>query len=275
MGSAPLSDAVIAAVAKLVDDAQSERREPSHSDIEFLINQTGLSTGDPKGQGQIVGKAKRVRATLSFAMERSPSEGEAFVAKFLSLIRARGGFRPESHNYVGREAIENAVEIFRSEGYQLSSDGELQATLLEGLTRGELTEALAAYARRAKRGIGDAALVTGTGKDLIEATAAHILKSRFGDYPSHSDFPTLLGQTFVALGMATPQESLKTGEPSHYSLERAMFNAACAVNKLRNKEGTGHGRPWLPSVSDVQARAAVEIIGCIAEYLLSVHNEGK
>lgn len=272
MGSAPLSDAVIAAVAKLVDDAQSEKREPSHSDIGFLINQTGLSAGDPKVQGQNVGKAKRVRATLSFAMEQSPSEGEALVAKLLSLVRASGGFRPESQNYVGQEPIKNAIAIFRSEGYQLSSDGELQAALLENLTGGELTEALASYARRAKRGVGDAALLTGTGKDLIEATAAHILKSRFGDYPSNSNFPMLLGQTFVALGMATPQHASKTGEPSHHRLERAMFETACAVNQLRNKEGTGHGRPWLPSVSDAQARAAVEIIGCIAEYLLSVHN---
>jgi hypothetical protein len=275
MNSAPLSDAVIIAVAKLVDDAQTETREPSHSDLDFQIKRASLSEFDPRAQGQNVGKAKRVRATLSWALEHNPTAGEQLVAALVSLIRALGGFRPTSPNHVGAEAIRDAANVFMAEGYELSDDGELRPFVLDNLSGAALTDALQSYIRRAKRGVADAALVTGTGKDLIEATAAHILRSRFGDYPSHSNFPTLLGQTFVALRMATPQEPSKTNEPSHYRLERAMFDAACAVNRLRAREGTGHGRPWLPSVTDAQARAAVEIIGCIAEYLLSVHNEGR
>jgi hypothetical protein len=52
---------MIIAVARLVDDAQTETREPSHSDIEFQIRRARLTQGDPKAQGQLVGKAKRVR----------------------------------------------------------------------------------------------------------------------------------------------------------------------------------------------------------------------
>jgi hypothetical protein len=63
---ASVNDAIIVAVCRLVDDAQSGTREPSHSDLEFKINRAGLSGGDPKGQGQVVGKAKRVRAVLSW-----------------------------------------------------------------------------------------------------------------------------------------------------------------------------------------------------------------
>ena len=61
--------------------------------------------------------------------------------------------------------------------------------------------------RREKRGAENAALVTGTGKDLLEATAAHILVERWGAYSSSANFPTLLGQAFVALGFATPQNA--------------------------------------------------------------------
>ena len=70
---APVNDAIIVAVARLVDDAQSGTREPSHSDLEFQINRAGLSDGDPKVQGQVVGKAKRVRATLSWASTMRPT----------------------------------------------------------------------------------------------------------------------------------------------------------------------------------------------------------
>ena len=33
----PLTDAIVVALARLVDDSQTEKREPSHSDIEFQI----------------------------------------------------------------------------------------------------------------------------------------------------------------------------------------------------------------------------------------------
>jgi hypothetical protein len=38
---------------------------------------------------------------------------------------------------------------------------------------------------------------------------------------------------------------------------------------LRNKQGTGHGRPWLPSVTPEEARRAVQMMGCVTEMLLA------
>ena len=57
-----MTEAVIATVAKLVDDAQAEGwREPTHSTIEFVIGRAGLAEADPKRlPGPPVGKAKRV-----------------------------------------------------------------------------------------------------------------------------------------------------------------------------------------------------------------------
>jgi Abortive infection C-terminus len=122
-----------------------------------------------------------------------------------------------------------------------------------------------------KRGSADAALLVGTSKDLLEAVAAHILQLRYGGYSSTSNFPTLLGQVFVALGLATPMDQVSPGEPSNKRVERAMYELACGINQLRNKQGTGHGRPWLPSVTDTEARTAIESMGVIAERLLSFH----
>ena len=50
-----------------------------------------------------------------------------------------------------------------------------------------------------------------------------------------------------------------------------MYELACAINHLRNKEGTGHGRPWLPSVTEMESRMAIESMGVIAERLLNLH----
>lgn len=264
----PLSDATITAVARLVDDAQEEGyREPSHSDLEFLIGRLGLAEGDPKQHGQNVGKAKRVRAVLSWGLENRVEAGEKFVGSLVSTLQGLGGFRASSPNYVGDEAVQNAVDAFRSEGYSLGRDGDLRPMVLDGLAGVRLTEALEGYVRRAQRGSTDAALLAGTGKDLLEAVAAHVLNEKWGSSPQ-TNFPGLLGQAFVALGLATPQEPQKQGDPAVRHFERALYELGCSVNTLRNKEGTGHGRPFVPHLSAEDAADAVEAMGLVAGYMV-------
>ena len=117
---APVNDAIIVAVARLVDDARTETREPSHSDIEFQIGRAGLAAGDPKTQGQTVGKGDtRAPATLSWALEHAPDSAEMFVSALIALIRGNGGFRKGSPNFVGDDAIvDTAGHAFRSEGWR-------------------------------------------------------------------------------------------------------------------------------------------------------------
>ena len=269
--SAPLNDTILIAVSQLVDDSQSERRDPSHSDLRFAFERHGLLQGDPAAQGQSVGKARRVRSTLSWALEHAPDAGAQFVGAFIALIRGYGGFRGSSPNYVGSNAYQNAAVAFAAEGYELSSDGDLRPRLLDSLTGLELPDALDAYVRRAKRGAFDAALVTGTGKDLLEAVAAHGLQQRYGAYSTTSNFPTLLGQVFFALGLATPQDPVIPSEAPQRRIERTLYELACGINQLRNKAGTGHGRPWVATVTEAEARMVTEHMGIIAERLLLLH----
>jgi hypothetical protein len=264
----PVNDAIVVAIARLIDDSQSETREPSHSDIEFQIHRAGLIHADPKNQGQVVGKAKRVRAVLFWGMENAPEKAEAFVVATIALVKGKGGFRLGSPNFVGEAAILDLRDAFRSEGFTLSSDGELNPTSLDSLSGASLSTVLESYARRAQRGSDDAALLVGTAKDLLEATAAHVLNEKYGQYQGHANFPTLLGQAFTALGLATSQTPPSPGEPPQRRVERALYEAGCAVNLLRNKTGTGHGRPFVAALSDDEAQAAVQLIGIISGLLL-------
>lgn len=270
----PVSDLVVAAVSKMVDDSQERHnREPSHSDLEFYIHRAGLREADPKTHGQTVGKAKRVRAVLSWAIENDPEAGGRLIEALVQQLRASGGFRETSDNYIGNEGIERAIEAFEAQGFVLSRDGELRPKNLNALTSRELSAALLAYARRARHGTEDAALLSGTGKDLLEATAAHVLTSKYGSYPQQSNFQALLGQAFVALGLATPEEESTGAEAPQCSMEKGLYEAAVGINRLRNKEGTGHGRPWVPNVTEAEARAAIELSGVIAGYMLDKMGE--
>lgn len=267
MPSAPLSDPVITAMAKLVDDGQAEvKRQPTHSDLKGVFQRARVLDGDPNQRpGPPVGKAKRVWAVLSWAIEHNPARGERLVYLLITMIHALGGFRSTSPNFVGEEAISNARAVFRNDGYDLGTDGTLKPLLLDNLAGQAATDALRAYINRAKRGADDAALVTGTGKDLLEATAKHVLVEQFGRVSNAGSFPTILGQAFAVLGLA---HNWKGGEPAHARVEAALYELGCAANTLRNKEGTGHGRPFPPTVTDIQARAAIESMGVVAELLL-------
>lgn len=266
----PLTDAVIFAICRLIDDARVEpKREPSHSQLEWMINRAGLVHVDPHRDPTVrVGKAKRLREVLTWALEHDPERGERLSASLVTAVQGAGGFRPDGANYVGADAVAGAVEAFRTEGWDLGSDGDLRPQILEAFAGTQMTDALHAYVRRAQRGVRDAALLTGTGKDLLEATAKHVLQERFGGHPDNANFPTLLGQAFTALGLATSAEQPQTGEPPQQSVDRALYDLGCAINRLRNREGTGHGRPFLPSVTDEEARAAVQAMGLVSDRLL-------
>ncbi|MFM0196117.1 abortive infection family protein [Paraburkholderia strydomiana] len=78
---------------------------------------------------------------------------------------------------------------------------------------------------------------------------------------------------FVQLGLAVPSgnDDAPNEEPAQPQVERAMFNLAISLNRLRNKEGTGYGRPWEASVTDEEARFSIESMSAIAEFLLAKH----
>jgi hypothetical protein len=265
----PLNDGIAFALSRAVDDSQATvKRDPSHSDLEFLVGKFKLTHYDPKASGSPVGKAKRVRSILTSAVENHPEEGARFVEGLIINIRTAGGFRTDSPNYIGEEAFTNLRDAFKSEGFDLASDGELRPAVLDGLEGIALTEALKTYVRRAQKGVEDAALLTGTSKDLLEATAAHVVKEKWPTTAIPHSFPALLGMAFTAVDLKTPQTPVVNGEPPQHRLQRGLYDTACAINTLRNKQGTGHGRPWAATVTPEDARSAVQIMGAVAELLL-------
>lgn len=265
----PINDAIIVSLSRLVADAQQNRREPSHYDIQNIIENCNLSAGDPNISGGTVGKAKRVRAVLLWGLENNLNNAELFGYKFISLIKGCGGFRNSSPNYVGVDSIKDLADTLKDVGVSFAEDGTITPLVLENLSGKSLTEALQLYVDRAKRGIEDAALSVGNSKDLLEAVSAHIVQELWGNYSPKSNFPTLLGQAFTALEMSTPEHKEVPGEHPRNKVERSMYELACALNTLRNKQGTGHGRPWIPELKDSEAHFAIESIGIIAEYLLN------
>jgi len=271
-----LNDALIQAISRLVDDWQNPR-EPSHSDIGSALVRAGLASGDPHNDPAApkVGKQKRVRQALVWGMDNDEEAGAHAVAALIDVVRGSGGFLPGSPNYCGPDAISTCVAAFNDQPVELTLDGMLRPRNLSALSGRELTVALRSYVTRAQRGFDDSVLLAGTDKDIIEATAAHVVTERFGSYPHQSDFPTLLGQAFVAVGLNAQQPRAELGgvEGARTELSVVLYRLGCAVNRLRNKAGSGHGRPFLPRLSPAEVRAATEAAGLVAGRLLDALGE--
>jgi hypothetical protein len=69
--------------------------------------------------------------------------------------------------------------------------------------------------------------------------------------------------------LATPHSKSEQQKTAKERLEISLYELGCAVNTLRNKEGTGHGRPFLSTVTGSESKAAIESMGMISEFLLN------
>jgi hypothetical protein len=77
-------------------------------------------------------------------------------------------------------------------------------------------------------------------------------------------------KAYVCLGLCIDAGSASNAQDR---FDASLFQAAIAVNGLRNIQGTGHGRPFLPNVCTSQARIAIGTMGLVAERLLVMLRE--
>ena len=193
---------------------------------------------------------------------RQPAEGLRFVELFVNQVRASGGFRVGTPDCPGPDIVARLRAAFRRVGYDLDPEGNLRPTVLENLDGIEMTEALSAYVRRAQLGSSDAELLIGTAKNLEEATVRHVLKEITGEYATSgraAHFPTALFQAFYALDLAGSKAELD--KDPYRALQQALFLLACAVNRLRNDRGDGHGRPEPSVATALQGRLSTQSAG--------------
>lgn len=232
----------------------------SHYVLDRCFARHELAKFDPRQFDPNAGKIKRVREVLTDAAHQDPVRGGRLLRDLVDQLRGAGEFP--------RLAEDGALASFRASlhpaGFSLADDGTIAPLTLDGLSGRELSTALGAYIERARRGDTDAPLLASTAKDLAEATARHVLVERGGSYSESMGFQGTLHNAFDAVGM-TPvgptewQAILKylDSDPVR-RLHQCIYLTALAANKLRQAEGTGHGRPHVASVSGDDARAAAE-----------------
>ncbi len=264
-----LSTEIVSIVPRFFDGG----RGPSHDELSLFIRQAGLEVADPGQSGPAgpIGKMKRLRRVLIHAQSADPDGGARLVAQVVAAVRGNGGFRAGTDDYVGDELMLAARRAFAAVGYEFDAEGYLRPASLENLEGAEMTEALWTYVRRARTGATDQALVVGTAKDLAEAVARHVLVESDGDYTPGLGFPGTLYHAFMRLGLPAPEPKLlsQLGMDARGAVYQAIYLLACAANRLRNEQGTGHGRPTPSTVDELDGRLCAQGAGLVSDLLLT------
>lgn len=224
---------------------------PSHDQIDNALRRHSLTAGDPAPGGRTplggapMGKTKRVRQVLTYASDSDPAAGFSFALELVDLLRSSGSFEPALDTYAGEAATQRLTGAFKRLGYSLGRDGSVQPLVLDNLEGTALTTALRGYIARMNLNPDDTELLVGTGKELEEAAARHVLVELTGGYAESGragSFPVTLANAYIALGFPPPPTVQLHADP-HHAVREALFLLGISINRLRNEVGSGHGRP--------------------------------
>ena len=263
-------------IAQAITAMISAETPLSHDDLSLAFERVRLGNFDPGRQdasGAPIGKQRRARAVLTHAADEAPLAGGELVLYLLQRLAGCGCFRAGSRGLIPAELVENAKAPLRAAGYELHADGVATPIVLESLSGERLSDALRAYVDRARHGAADAALVAGTGKDLLEATARHVLVESVGSYNPHMPFAGTLLAAYRALGIAIDDSKVMAAleglsDSPVQRVNEALLLVGLAVNRLRNAEGIGHGRPQPVDLETHTAITSAEATGLVAGFLL-------
>jgi hypothetical protein len=134
-----VNDAIVASVSRMIDQDSPF----SHDDLDTAFARFQLVAGDlgrVDAQGKPIGKYRRVKAVLTYAVDSDPEAGGRLVRHLLARLRGAGSFRDGSPNLLSADVVANAREVLRGEGFTLAADGALLPSTLEGLDGAALTE---------------------------------------------------------------------------------------------------------------------------------------
>jgi hypothetical protein len=180
-------------------------------------------------------------------------------------LRLTGCFQPDSPYEHEAQALRAA---FRRAGYSLSEDGTLLTVGAIDLTTGN-RDALDEQIERLRRATDDPAQLIGSAKDLLEAVAKFVLEELGSTVGASTDFNQLWYLARERLGIRP--EDVAAGQPGADEVKKilgASWTIAEQVNRLRNVQGTGHGRTVPTALSAEAALLVVREVCSLAQFVL-------
>lgn len=260
--SAPANAEVAAALGRFFHTGIG----PSHAALTAAFAQGGYSDVDPY-DGTMPNKERRVQ-TVVIAAARRPQRARELVEALLTQLRVDGAFDTEREAH-DRDRVRTLQRALHQVGWQLNDDGYLHVLGVADIDTGG-RPALEETLERLGRAADDPALLLGTAKDLLESVAKFVLDELAIPYSSKTSFDELWFHARDRLGIHPKQVAAsQPGASAIQAVLQSAWNIADAVNKLRNLQGTGHGRTLPTGVTREMALLVVREACSVAEFVLT------
>ena len=268
----PVSDEIASTLAAFVSGGG-----PTHSNLTQVFERTGYGSAAPynsRSTNQQLNKVDRVRLTIQAAIE-DPTRAHELIEGLLSEYRACSLFNTmEDQQKEGKrlERYRLAKQAFMRSGWELTESGEIFPAGVISLVATEGRPAINEQLERLRRGLDDPALMLGIAKEMLESTAKYVCKAFSVPYRMNTSFDELWHLARERLGILPEQvEQSQPGAKELREILQSSWSIARMTNKLRNDEGTGHGRTLTtaigPSVAHFVVREACNVVQLVLETL--------
>lgn len=258
----PWIDDVALALRRLMDESQ----HPTHSELDD-VRLLGMKIPQDKADGEKMTKPQRLRAAFDLADAHSETAVKQLVVLIVTEMRVQSVFDHASVRRAG--LIEDLRRALAGAGAILHSDGTITAGNVgpEVSTGGRAT--IDRLQSQLRSGNLDAGAVLGTAKDLLEATAKHLLHEH-DPTARPSDMPAIVTQAMRAADLSTRPGEIGGPDPRAVAEIRGLIvKSAEIVARQRNEGGDGHGHLELSAVTPELSTYIQHITLAAVGYLLS------
>lgn len=260
--SAPANTEVAAALGRFFHGGIG----PSHTALTSAFTQGGYGDDDPY-DGSLPNKERRVQVVVAAAARR-PRRARELVEALLTVLRVGGAFDAEREAH-DRDAVRTLQRALHRLGWQLDEDGYLSPLGVADLTTGG-RPALDETLERLRRASEDSALLLGTAKDMLESVVKFVLDELSVPYGPNTSFDELWFHARDRLGIHPKQVAAnQPGAAAIQAVLQSAWTIAEATNKIRNLQGTGHGRTLPTGVTREMALFVVREACSVAEFVLT------
>jgi len=212
---------------------------PSHSGLDTIFGKLAIDSPETDPQGRNINKVKRLRAAFDKADARGEETTISLVKEIVEEMRFKGVFA--STDEQTREMIGALRVSLERAGGRLTDHGRLEPLTLGPAIEAGGRQTVDRLQSRLRDPSLDPGAILGTSKDLLEATAKHLLKEYSPDTPA-GDMPGVVGQAMRAAGLSSiPREIDSTNAKAVAVLRQQVLRTADAVTSTRNTAGDGHG----------------------------------
>ena len=240
---------------------------PSRGGLDAIFGKLAINSPETDRQGSSISKVTRLRRAFDQADARGEQAVVNLVKELIEEMRFKGVF--SSTDEQTQELVSALRASLVQAGARLTDEGRLEPLTLGPAIEAGGRETVNRLQSRLRDPLLDPGAILGTSKDLLEATAKHLLKEHSPEVRA-GDMPGVVGQAMRAAGLSTiPGEIDSTNAKAVAALRQQVIKTAEAVTSTRNTGGDGHGHLEPTDVSPELADYIRHLTLAAVAYLLA------